>query len=577
MNKLKSCIFLPFVIFLFSLLCPVAWGASGSVTITSPDPNQVYETETNFTVKGTYRMDSNDSGSIWVPAGDSRLPNCTYGGWIYPGGYYNGDWGEETIGIVNYTVDGVNKGQIGDIWSNVWGYDNIGDDNSFNASVKISGLDTETDHTVVINLQKAWGARCYNPNCHGYGCDGSWTLFQINGDIIDSKTLNFRIVTPCNLKINSFSGNKEVIDPSAGESVTFTGDMTETSGKTVTWTATITDSSGASIGRTFSGTGKNPSITWDGKDSFGKIVDDGLYTGTLDAQTEDGKCKKSASAQVTVKSTCGKISLTVSPSDVRPQKTGQDDKTATTVSISLSKPAPSSGCDIKLRVKPVDKSGGHNHTENRESHVGSLSSSFAFFVEGESSMSVQYTSGEVGGTEEIVAELVDSNGKITSSASIPVDIKVDGLSPLISTSNVLSCGGTTKHSAGNNNYGTSDTLNAVYAAITNYANKYHALYLASDICLAVIDMSLPDGGLFDIKGNWGPKHYTHKEGKSADFSSYYKDSCDNSVEVTFYNQDGTVYETTNTIDSKLLDNVFAEQDCARKERDLGLIHYECTK
>lgn len=72
--KLKSGIILSFIFFLLSLFS-TAWGASGNVTITSPDPNQVYETATSFSVGGTYRMDSNDSGSIWVPAGDPSLPS----------------------------------------------------------------------------------------------------------------------------------------------------------------------------------------------------------------------------------------------------------------------------------------------------------------------------------------------------------------------------------------------------------------------------------------------------------------------------------------------------------------------
>ncbi|MEK6698133.1 MAG: DUF6531 domain-containing protein, partial [Nitrospirota bacterium] len=295
--KLKSGIILSFIFFLLSLFS-TAWGASGNVTITSPDPNQVYETATSFSVGGTYRMDSNDSGSIWVPAGDPSLPQCSYGGWLFPGGYYNGDWGEGTIGVVYYTVDDVYKSQIGYVWWNIWGYNNIGVDNRFGAWVNISGLDPKTDHTVVINLQKAYGAQCYDPFCHGYGCGGSWTLFQVNRYIIASKTLNFRITGPCDLKITKFSGDNTTIDPDAGGSVNLSGSISDTSGKPISWTIDIAGMA------TFSGTGTGPAATWDGKKADGKVIDPGTYTATLIAwHTDDPNCKDTKTTTITVQRT----------------------------------------------------------------------------------------------------------------------------------------------------------------------------------------------------------------------------------------------------------------------------------
>ncbi|WP_243375334.1 RHS repeat-associated core domain-containing protein [Geotalea sp. SG265] len=48
-------------------------------------------------------------------------------------------------------------------------------------------------------------------------------------------------------------------------------------------------------GKSFSGSGKSPSVTWDGKDATGKLVEPGSYSATLTAQTEDGKCRDSKS------------------------------------------------------------------------------------------------------------------------------------------------------------------------------------------------------------------------------------------------------------------------------------------
>jgi hypothetical protein len=276
---------------------------------------------------------------------------------------------------------------------------------------------------------------------------------------------------------------------------------------------------------------------------------------------------------------CGISSISISSPSVVPQKTSADTTDANVV-VTLTNPAPSGGCTGRLRVEPVEFSGGHNHDETRKDHTGSLDSTVFTISTGESTTSAIYSSGEVAGQEKIIAEMLDSNGSISSEKDTTIYVKVDGLSPLISTSNVLSCGGTNMHLAGNNNYGTSDTLNAVYAAVGNYANKYHALYLAPAISLGVIDMSLPDGGLFDVYGDWQPPHNLHREGKSVDFSHYYMDICKNPVvplDVIFYNKDGSIFETTNVIDDDMLDKMFDKQDCDRKEKNLGLIHYECTK
>ena len=119
---------------------------------------------------------------------------------------------------------------------------------------------------------------------------GLWTFFQVNRDIIALKTLNFRIVPPCDLKIDGFTRSRDIIDPSIGESVIFSGAMTEMSGQNVLWTVTINDAVG-STRKVFSGSGKTVSANWDGKDIHG-IVEDGIYTAVLTAETSDGKCKE---------------------------------------------------------------------------------------------------------------------------------------------------------------------------------------------------------------------------------------------------------------------------------------------
>ena len=119
--------------------------------------------------------------------------------------------------------------------------------------------------------------------------------------------------------------------------------------------------------------------------------------------------------------------------------------------------------------------------------------------------------------------------------------------------------GTAEHKLSDNNYGTGYTLSAVYYAVGKYA-KDHALNTAPDVYLAVIDMSLPYGGLFDINGDWDTPHDWHRVGRSVDFSKYYKDSGGNNIQVVFYDEDGNVIKTTDLITDDDLDKYFAEKN-----------------
>jgi hypothetical protein len=127
-----------------------------------------------------------------------------------------------------------------------------------------------------------------------------WPGSQYYGHTLTMYHYYYEPQTFCNLAITNFSGNKTIIDPYAGENVTFTGNMTETT----TWVMVITDSE--ATWRTVSGIGTSVSATWNGTDSSGRVVNDGTYTATLSATT-DGQCVKRATAQVTVKSTVIKL------------------------------------------------------------------------------------------------------------------------------------------------------------------------------------------------------------------------------------------------------------------------------
>ena len=264
------------------------------------------------------------------------------------------------------------------------------------------------------------------------------------------------------------------------------------------------------------------------------------------------------------------LSINVSPSDISPQKAGSANTTST-IMVSTTKPAPPEGCTVNFKVEPINTI-GHNHDGNRPK--GTVTPATLTIPGGSpGAVSAEYKSSEVSGEEKIIAEIKgEKKGEAT------VNVKVPGLSPLVSKPSLLPWGGTAEHKLGDNNYGTGYTLSAVYYAVGKYA-KDHALNTAPDVYLAVIDMSLPYGGLFDINGDWDTPHDWHRVGRSVDFSKYYKDSGGNNIQVVFYDEDGNVIKTTDLITDDDLDKYFAEKKykCTRKEKSIGKIHYECPK
>lgn len=328
-----------------------------------------------------------------------------------------------------------------------------------------------------------------------------------------SYTYFYQLQKSCDLKISHFSGNNATLDLTAGGSVTFTGTIYHTSSDPISWTVDI-------AGQMYSGTGTDVSVTWNGRNVNGTAVAPGTYTATLKAwHTDDPTCGDQKDIQITVVSSCNLSGLTVSPSEVWPARTEDGIFTQATVGISLANPAPASGCEVRLRVEPVDGSGGHNHDGNRSAHTGTVDSNIVDFVPGESILNVMYNSGEVSGTERIIAESLDGNGSVTSTQSISVDVKVPDLVSLGGFMSYQLVGSLDAHPA--NHYGLISTV----TAIGNVADQY---YIETGALLGINDMSLQWGGLFDICGIWSPSgtcsnapnggHRLHRMGMSVDIN-----------------------------------------------------------
>ena len=101
------------------------------------------------------------------------------------------------------------------------------------------------------------------------------------------------VISVCNLIINNFYGTHSILDPATGGSVRIFASIAEGSGKPIFWEMTV-------AGKSYSGTGSSVSITWDGKDASGKVVEPGPYSATLTALVEGGECSKSETINFTV-------------------------------------------------------------------------------------------------------------------------------------------------------------------------------------------------------------------------------------------------------------------------------------
>lgn len=131
---------------------------------------------------------------------------------------------------------------------------------------------------------------------NNYPLTGWITVLQYyNFGPMDSWTYQPALPPPpaCSLSISSLSGNNTILNPASGGSISFGGNITESSGQPISWTLKVLD-------RTFTGNGSSVSATWDGKLSDGTVVKPGSYSATLTAQTADGKCTENRTVNFTV-------------------------------------------------------------------------------------------------------------------------------------------------------------------------------------------------------------------------------------------------------------------------------------
>jgi hypothetical protein len=244
------------------------------------------------------------------------------------------------------------------------------------------------------------------------------------------------------------------------------------------------------------------------------------------------------------------------------------------------------GHQFELSSNYVDGSGGHDHVTDRRTRNLDNYGSFSLKSNTPSRASNPYQGtttlaeeGNVVYTASVFGDRMLFRVQSTQNPllwdTVSIVERVVGLTPLPSgTDNLITYTSTERHhSLANSNYGQPDIVAAILRTVRSYAEEHG---MASDIFLTAVDMSLPFGGLFDINGSWSSPHELHRAGESIDFSHFYRDAAGAGIFVDSY-IDGQLVETTNMIDEDLLDKMFDLLDFDRKEKLIGLIHYESRK
>ncbi len=172
--------------------------------------------------------------------------------------------------------------------------------------------------------------------------------------------------------------------------------------------------------------------------------------------------------------------------------------------------------DVQFELQPLRRdpnSGGHDHdTDDRP--LGNL-----FPLSGNTGPTangfvVEYTSPEVSG--KVFSDASCSNQYHTFSCFagqyFSFTTKVPDLVNLDGNIYYDSVGATGEHSS--NRWGSVSFLEKLKSAAYGYYPKYFGSTLAPK--LAINDINLKWGGLFDIYGNWSPPHLEHRIGVVAD-------------------------------------------------------------
>jgi len=237
---------------------------------------------------------------------------------------------------------------------------------------------------------------------------------------------------------------------------------------------------------------------------------------------------------------CSKKALTVSalPAAIRPVLPLNQDQAKATITATVTT-CPSEGSsppasvevtfEVKAPAAGSAETGGHAHGTRPLHAFGSFTQAegpktatctvTTFDAEGMGSCTVPYHASEVSGVETIVAQAPGF-----TEAKAKVRVAVLGLGELSGNPEKYVLVGTPDNHAGTNdpcrstaptsrhvqNHFGQPELNAAVVAIAE------RMLRETGILLRINDMSLPQGGLFDVHSDWQTPHLTHRVGRHVD-------------------------------------------------------------
>jgi len=163
-------------------------------------------------------------------------------------------------------------------------------------------------------------------------------------------------------------------------------------------------------------------------------------------------------------------------------------------------------CNLSMTWKARANSGGHSHDDAGRPKGTFNPSSGNSGSSGR--LTTTYTSPEASGIIDVHLAGTLSDGSPVNPLDFTIGVEIPDLASLGAGANYDLVGATSIH--GDNHNGT-PTFNGM---LTTLADSYAAAFPGQRV--AYNDMSLPQGGVFDLGANWRPSHFEHRFGQNCD-------------------------------------------------------------
>lgn len=169
-------------------------------------------------------------------------------------------------------------------------------------------------------------------------------------------------------------------------------------------------------------------------------------------------------------------------------------------------------CQVTITVRPTQNSGGHFHNNNRPSskvasrETGPYRNSITVRTNTNGAAIFWIQTGNIGQKERFTT-------CATACETLELDVGIGGLVEVPESSKWIRVGGNTTQHGGNqyNHWMTRSAKQKLERTVTRFLARY-----PQQGKIAVNDMSLPLGGVFDLGRRWRPPHHNHSYGTAVD-------------------------------------------------------------